>query len=171
MAGRYYRFKEKKVAQGCEGCENPSTGEQPTKGTTPDASNQADQDLANDANVCEALLDITWEDVPCEPSELSEHEKSLLPPEASSEPCEPLVDETAKPDDDAQYDLPSHMVATLRELIRDELQAMSLEPANLAKAAKPDGDLPPPTPRIPGTKKIPGPTSDLTRNTDRPRTV
>ncbi len=141
VAGRYYRFKEKKVSQDAQACEGlPEAGDTANHANvaTPDESEPPEPDLANDANVCEDLLGITLEDLPCEPSELSEHEKSLLPPEASSEPCEPLVDETAKPDDDAQYDLPSHMVATLRKLIREELQAMTLEPANLAKPAKPD---------------------------------
>jgi hypothetical protein len=175
VGNRYYRLKGKLSSQGAQGCEDSATGKQGANGAKHCEDGQTGEhpanvarrgeterpepDLANHANGCEDASDHMPDHVSCEscePCESCENPRAVGLAANDAQLCEACVDEPAKHGDDSQYDLPSHMVATLRKLIREELAAMPTLPANIAKVAKVDVDMPPPTPRVAGTKRFQG---------------
>jgi hypothetical protein len=164
VSGRYYRIKDKPSSQGAPGCDDTLASQDSAKVARLSETGTHDLDLAKDANGCEELLGITLEEVSCEPSQPGEDTEAPLNRETLCEDAQtcddnqtPAVDsDLAKHGEDSQYGLPSQMIAPLRKLIRDEIQAMGLNFANYAKDAKPHVDMPPVTPRVSGSKKLAG---------------
>ena len=148
VAGRYYRFKGKEPSQDSQGCDSNSMVEHPATAAKPCEDSSRLEDHANDATQCDyegTDLDLAKDETGCEPCD-----------DTTGNQQEPLSSEHSQPCEASQSALPPEMVQAVRALVREELAAMSAEVANIAKAAKDDVEMPPPTPKAEGSKRFLG---------------
>lgn len=129
VAGRYYRFKGKDVSQLCEPCDDLASREHFAIDSRHCEDSTGTADSANVGTICQDGIRDEQEPLSPEPSQTCESSHSALLPE---------------------------MIEDVRALVREELQAISEEAANLAKGSKADVEMPPQTPRVPGSKKFQG---------------